>query len=406
MVEISLPVDSTFLSEVIYEGLLQYLSHDKSFSKAFSEAFERIPKDKKLTLSGNDISMIKRIRGKENLRIGFPEQLLQLLDDKYSSEVIYERVKNKENYTNLLSADFIKELLECRGLNDVKLEGDFSLILKKGEVVIGRKEITAPQILKVDRYTGYTSLETEFVSSQLTLYISKEVTLLFLLGIYSSFITTFRQQQQAYYYFLFFSPDEILKLLSESSNVIRKYFLVKDAVVEKLATILGKSTSNELLLLEVFLSVELQELMDREQLDKISLVLFKIAPEGQTYKIYEQIPITIFRRPNFYRIVEKYFRDPQEFCRKLSDALAPNKTIFKALASLNAKNKFSEADNVLRAIQELYRFVILGDAQGWFGFVRELWNCYSKLANSSDTRERKRSKDYIEIVQKFSIHMR
>ncbi len=401
MVEISLPVDSTFLSEVIYEGLLQYLSHDKSFFKAFNEALDRIPKDKKLTLSGNDISMIKRIKGKENLRIGFPEQLLQLLDDKYSNEVIYERVKDKENYTNLLSVDFIKELLECEGLNDVRIE-DFSSILKKGEVVIGRKEITAPQILKVDRYTGYTSLETEFVSSQLTLYISKEIALLFLLGIYSSFITTFRQQQQAYYYFLFFSPDEILKLLSESGNVIRKYFLVKDAVMEKLATILGKSTSNELLLLEILLSVELQELMDREQLDKISLVLFKIAPEGQTYKIYEQIPITIFRNPNFYQIVDKYFRDPQEFCRKLSEALAPDKTIFRALASLNTRNKFSEADNVLRAVQELYRFVILGDAQGWFGFVRELWNCYSKLANSSDKREISRAREYFKVLRNLT----
>jgi len=92
MVEISLPVDSTFLSEIIYEGLLQYLSNDKSFFKAFKEALNRIPKDKRLTLSGNDISMIKRIRGREKLRIGFPEQLLQQLDDKYSNDVIYKRV--------------------------------------------------------------------------------------------------------------------------------------------------------------------------------------------------------------------------------------------------------------------------------------------------------------------------
>ncbi len=399
MVEISLPVDSTFLSEVVYEGLLRYLSYDGSFPKAFSDVIDRI-KDKRLTLSGNDISMIKRVRGKESLRIGFPEQLLQLLDDKYSNEVIYDRVRNKKNYRNLLSVDFIKELLECKGLNDVKIEEDLPLILKRGEVIIGRKDVTAPQILKVDRYTGYTSLETKFASSQLTLYVSKEVALLFLLGIYSSFITTFRQQQQAYYYFLFFSPDEILKLLRESGNVIGKFFLIKDAVVEKLTTILGKSTSNELLLLEILLSVELRELMDREQLDKISLMLFKIAPEGQTYKIYEQIPITILRSPKFYRVVGKYFKDPQEFCRRLSEALAPDKTIFKALASLNAKNKFSEADNVLKAVQELYRFVVLGDFQGWFGFVRELWNCYSKLANSSDRREKSRSKGYIEIMKK------
>ena len=52
-------------------------------------------------------------------------------------------------------------------------------------------------------------------------------------------------------------------------------------------------------------------------------------------------------------------------------ALVPDKTIFK----------FDEADNILRAILELYRFTILSDAQGWFGFVKELGNCYSKLAN-------------------------
>jgi len=61
----------------------------------------------------------------------------------------------------------------------------------------------------------------------------------------------------------------------------------------------------------------------------------------------------------------------RSYCRNLSEALSPNKTILKALASLNAKNKLSEADNVLKVVQELYRFVIFGDAQGWFGFVRE-----------------------------------
>ncbi len=405
MVEISLPVDSTFLSEVIYEGLLRYLSNDKSLSKAFRESIDRIPRDKKLTLSGNDVSMIKRIRGKDVLRVGFPEQLLQLLND-YSNEVIYERVKNREIHTNLLSLEFINEILNCKKLGDVKIEGRFPIVMKRGEVVIGEKDVTAPQILKVDRYTGYTSLETEFSSSQLTMYISKEVALLFLLGIYSSFITAFRQQQQTYYYFLFFSPDEILKLLREQSDVIRKYFLVKDATMEKMAAILGKSASNELLLLEILLSVELKELMDKEQLDKISLVLFKIAPEGQTYKIYEQVPITIFREPEFYKVVERYFRNPEEFCIKLSEALAPDKSIFKALASLNTKNKFSEADNVLKAVQELYRFVVLGDAQGLFGFVRELRNCYLKLANSSDKKEKDRSKDYIGIVRNLSKYMR
>jgi len=398
MVKIILPVDSTFLSEVIYEGVLQYKYHNGSFIDAFKNILERIPKDKTLNLSGNDISMIKRRKGKDILRVGFPEQILQQLDNKYTNEVIYDRVKARKNYRNLLSTEFIKELLGCKDLENTKLKNGFQMELKKDEAVVDKKEITAPQILKVDRYTGYTSLETRFVTGQLTLYVSKEIALLALLGIYSSFVTTFRQQQ-TYYYFLFFSPEEILRLIDKPSDKVRKYFLVKNIAIERLSSVLERSTLNELLLLEILLSVELQKLMDQEQLDKISLMLFKIAPEGQTYKIYEQIPMTIFRKPSFYQVINKYFRDPKEFCKKISEVLAPDRVIFKAIASLNTRNKLSEADNALKAIQELYRFVILGDPRGWFGFIRELQNCYSKLANSPDGRERSRAKEYLGILR-------
>ena len=111
----------------------------------------------------------------------------------------------------------------------------------------------------------------------------------------------------------------------------------------------------------------------------------------------------IFRKLNFDTLEIR-----RGFVGRLSEALAPIK-LYSRLTTLNAKNKFSEADNVLRAVQELYRFIIPEDAQGWFGFVRELWNCYSKLANSSDKRERSRSKDYIgncaKILQKFKLNI-
>jgi hypothetical protein len=305
-------------------------------------------------------------------------------------------VKSRKTYYDLIR--LLKENSD-RLVSKDTIDLEMSIVKKDTLIDLKSKSegLSAPQLFKVDRYTGISSLEAGYTSQQLTLYASKEATLIGLLGVYSSFVTTFKR---TYYYFLFLSPDEVISLLAEGNRrKVEGYLIVKERIAERLREILGKSTITELIMLEVLLSVEVQNLMIEENLDKISLVLFKIAPEGQTYKIYEQIPITIFKKPKFYRVIEKYIGDPQRFCEKLSEALNPNRTLFKALASLNAKNKFSEADNVLKAVQELYRFVVLGDTQGWFGFVRELWNCYSKLANSSDRWERNRSKDYIKIVR-------
>jgi len=387
MVEIrlNLPSDLTFLSGIMYEGILfSILSTDCRFDhtavylpqdflcRSYSSLDDGVIDNLRIVMSGND-----------NINVKLFEKLG--LNVK-SRKTYYDLIRLlKENSDRLVSKDTI----------------DLEMSIVKKDTLIDLKSksegLSAPQLFKVDRYTGISSLEAGYTSQQLTLYASKEATLIGLLGVYSSFVTTFKR---TYYYFLFLSPDEVISLLAEGNRrKVEGYLIVKERIAERLREILGKSTITELIMLEVLLSVEVQNLMIEENLDKISLVLFKIAPEGQTYKIYEQIPITIFKKPKFYRVIEKYIGDPQRFCEKLSEALNPNRTLFKALASLNAKNKFSEADNVLKAVQELYRFVVLGDTQGWFGFVRELWNCYSKLANSSDRWERNRSKDYIKIVR-------
>jgi hypothetical protein len=166
-----------------------------------------------------------------------------------------------------------------------------------------------------------------------------------------------------------------------------------------LSEVLNKTTLNELILLEIYLNAEIRRLMEERNLDKISLILFKISPEGQTYKVYELIPITIYREEQlFHEIVKRYFKNPEKFLENLSNALNPDSVIFDALKNLN---KYDEANDVLKAIYGLYRFIVLGNAEGWYEFIREMTNAYRKLENSTKPQEKRRYKEYIGIVKSF-----
>jgi len=373
-INLSLPIDSTFLSETMYEGILFSIVNSKlqcNFnlktvdikSDFLSRAYERLD-EKRI----NDIGI--RMSGNDNINIKIFEKLG------------LREIESSKSYRDLIT------LLKAYNKNMTsKKEINLKIATTKKYLFIDIKSkvegLSAPQLLKVDRYTGITSLDFEYASQKLTFYFSKEAALTSLLGIYSSFIVSIRQQQQTYYYFLFFSPDEIAYMLSVGKmKLIEKYFLVKNKTIKVLKKVIEKSPINELIIAEIALNLELQQMMIEENLDKISLLLFKISPEGQTYKIYEQIPITIFRENMFYRIAEKYFHDPIKISKHLMAILSPNNVILETLSTLNRATKAQEADNLLKAVQNLYKFVILGDLQGWFSFLREMWNAHEKRKNS------------------------
>ncbi|MCS7374584.1 MAG: hypothetical protein NDF56_06375, partial [archaeon GB-1845-036] len=114
-------------------------------------------------------------------------------------------------------------------------------------------------------------------------------------------------------------------------------------------------------------------------LGKVSLALFRVAHEGQTYKIYEVIPISLYRESSFYRVASEYFRNPMQLASQLSKVLSPSEAILKNLSNPKAE----ENSNLIRAVNGLYRFVILGNMQGWFDFLRELWNAHEKRKDKS-----------------------
>jgi len=383
MLNINIPIDTTFLSEVIYEGVLRYLMHKEDLKEALEYSYGRIPSGT-LPLAGNDLSVKKRGR----YEIRFPEKLLRILNpSKISDELIRKQIDEKKTVKDLLSKDFVDKIIYSDYVEQARINlKNITIKIEKGNMLIGGRELTAPQILKVDRYTGITSLEDKHTNDTITLRFSTDAALLLLLGIYSSYIIFDR----TYIYFLFLSPEEISYILSlpkqETERLLDSYFLIKDKTIEKIKEIVRGLIINELLFLELALSIDLQTLMLREGIDRISMILFKIAKEGNTYKIYEQLPIMIYREPPFYRVLKKYVRDPIKFCENLSRELLPNKPILRALRSFSSKNKFTEADNILRAVQGLYNFIVIGNPAGFLQFYREIYNAYNKLASKKEER--------------------
>jgi len=381
---------------VIYEGYLQFLRYD-SIKIALEQAMGMLPAKATFGLAGNDMSMIRVIRGKEQLRIGVPEQILSALNpNKFTRDLIEKRIRSKETYKDLFDREFLEEVitnLDERILNIAPQS--FAVEISKDLFVIGRDDVTAPQILKADRYTGLTSLETIYTTRQLTMKVSKEAMLLTLIGLMSSYVIRVNIDRNQYFYFLFFAPDETLELiLKGDKELIERFFSIKEVAKEDLREMLARTTVNELLILELSLTTKIQEALRNENIDKLSLILTKVAREGQTYKIYEQIPLTFYREPVYVKFIEKHFRNPDEAIKILTSITSPQKIYLQAISTLTKKNKYREADNALRALQNLYRFVILGDINGFYNFLAETKNCVEKLKNSTNPKDRKRAEQY------------
>jgi len=388
ILELGLPPDSTFLSEVIYEGILYILNNvpgsfsldrvelpDDFLCRAYGSIEENRVESLSIVLTGND-------------KI-----------DKFLKSLGIEEVSIKKTYRELLK--LLKEQCKNISINRDKIVVRAEIKGKSMSLDAERSELAAPQLFKIDRYTGFSTLEMKTTSEQLGLKASPEIILIGLLGVYSSHITTVRAQDGTYHYFLFLSPDEITTILASGDPFrLINVYSVKESLRELLSETLPSSAVSEVMVLEVMLSTKIRSELTKMNLDKIDFNIFKIAPEGMTYKIYETVPISVYREPMFYSILSKRGVKVDKLCEKLHEALLPNRAIMKALASFNSRNKYSEADTILRGVLDLYRFVSIADIQGLFGFLRSLEE--SCVILRDDKRARYRIEEYARIQREIS----
>ena len=426
-IKLSISPDTTFLNSLLFEGLLftiknasnkiKFEDFDKIsvindfFEEIYSKLDDNVLNDLSINTVGNDEPQQKR--GK--ITPGFWQNLFESFKINFKKEEKIQSYGNllkrlKENNMNLIISRDIEAIFNISGKN----------------FIIDKDEITAPQLLKVERYTGITSLESNLSTRQITIRCSREILLLAFLGIYSSFVITTRilkgQNYKTSYYFLFLSPEEYSKLIYERNiNLIDTIFRVKDKIKESLKDILDYAQlSPESLIIEILLNLSFIEALEKSNLDKISLTLFRIDHEGQTYKIYEQIPIYIYRRYLAYEILDKYFSKKEEFCNEVIKQLNKNGIIGKSLISYIGAKEEKEAQKkgkskkrreevkegpaLLRAIKELYRFVVFADASGLFGFLRNLQDAVNILR--TENKRLDDMKKYAELISKIEYYAR
>jgi len=385
-IKIEYPIDNTFFSSLLFEGLLYTISNSKSDCNFNINEIEF--KDKNFisdiysNLDDNRINDLRlRMVGNDNInRTIFEKFGLNITSKKIYSDLI--NVLKKESKNFIIDRDSIV----------------ISLNLRKNEVLIdvkNKQEGVQAAIFKTERYMGITSTEMNLTNKQLTQYFSKEFALILLLGLYSSFITTITLQEKPYYFFLVFSPEEIIQLLSKSNKeLIKKFFEIKSEMMQELKSIISKNPSNELILIELILNLKLQKLLKDSNIEKISFTLFKLALEGQIYKIYEQIPLTILSENPFKKIISKISKKTDDLIYNLYWLFSsPKSPVLTGLAD----NNYIAYSNLMRASYGIYRFVIVGNAQGWFDFIRELHNAYEK------EKDENRKRQFLEIIRKIEV---
>jgi hypothetical protein len=397
-IKLSISPDTTFLNSLIFEGLLfaiknvpnkiKFEDFDKinvtndSFVEVYSKLDDNVLNKLTInTVGRNDAPFWQNLFKSFNITIKEGDKITSY------SHILNKLKNNSKNL--IINRDF---------------EIGYNIIGKN--FIIDKGEMTAPQLFKVERYTGITSLESDLSTAQITVRSSREILLLALLGIYSSFVITTRILDKTSYYFLFLSPEETTKLIYERNiNLIDAIFRVKDKIKESLKDILDYAQlSPESLIIETLLNLSFIETLEKSNLDKISLILFRIDHEEQTYKIYDQLPIYVYKKSLTYEILNKYFSKKEEFCNEISKTLNKNGIIGKSLINYIKGDEVKEAPALLRAIKELYRFVVFADASGLFGFLRNLQDAVNILR--TENKRLDDMKKYVELISKIESYAR
>jgi hypothetical protein len=394
ILKLVMPPDSTFLSQAIYEGVLYILNFVPDPSFKFGEAI--LPSD----------SLCRAYGSMDEGRIDGISVALNPNDNKGVGELL-GRLGIGEELPKKTYRELLRLLKERNmGMRMAKDVLTIKMEMKRDKVFLGSpdrgEDLSAPQLFKIDRYTGISALEMETTSKQIGLRASPEVILIGLLGIYSSHVTTIRQRDNAYHYFLFLSHDEIAKLLNSGDPLkLRVIYSIKEELRDLLSRTLRSSVVNEVMILEVMLSTGMRAELESKNLDKVDFNVFKISPEGRTYKIYETIPMSLYREPMFYEALSgRRGIRADRVCEALYEALSPNGLIMDALSSFNSRDKFREADSILKGVLGLYKFVSLADAQGLLQFVRSLEEARAILRD--DERARFRAEGYARIQKALS----
>jgi len=394
-VKTGLPIDDTFLSQIIYEGLLFIISTIHIKVKLGLEEAELPDNAFKETLNTLDSKKI------ETISIVFTGNDKP---EKFISSLGLSGRPEKKTYRALFK--FLKENAEkVRVSKNI----DLTPMIERDRQVIdllnkSKKDLAAPSIMKIERYAGFTSIEETYTTKGIGLRFSPDVWMISLLGVYSSFITRTRYagSDKDNIYFILFSPEEILTMLARGdANYVYTLMNVKKETTEVLAETLKNTHMEEAIALQMSLNLKIANILREYDIDRLKLSLVKISSEGQTYKIYEHVPLTLSSETPFISSLSTIFTEIDEVLGYLAKAVDPHGYLLRATSAKEARN-WPEKDYAVKAMLALHRLASMGDVSGLRDYARYLELAVKILQGAEDGKSAIRRSYYEKLLRKIA----
>lgn len=333
--EILAPPNSSILSSMLYEGLLYIKSQPQCLDEINIQCLKvlwenLLKKDIRFNFVGND-----------------KKYALASLSKKYNMQIV-----DFKGFIN-----FIKDIDPQDLIIDVRITPDKEFLVgNRSFINEGSGERYSFQIMKIDRYQGITSMELNLINEQVTVYADISGLYMFFIGLLSSYITTIEKD----YYFLFFDTG-ILPFALENP---KDWMEIKEKVAGGLKNVLNRirSLNDEIITLSVLLNVFVVKSIKEQNLNYTSFRLVRISNEGNTYKVYDDIPLEVFVEQKIYKN-EKVLESIQNIMEKLIDPVS---------RFMNGRDEKGDGYHAYLALKYLYSYVITGNGEHLQKFYREL----------------------------------
>ncbi|MEM4591989.1 MAG: hypothetical protein QW196_01140 [Sulfolobales archaeon] len=356
-VEIQIPPDATLLSSMLYEGFLTIVSRcttevDETCLKNL--LIELKNKSVNFIFTGNDIKhTLKSISAEHNVNVKTFSDLFDLfLKTPMNSLVITSRVvKTKKGVViRVGNPDFVK----------------------------GDKEGYSFQIMKVDRYMGISSLDYGMFNEQVTNYADLAGLLMFFIGLASSYVASPRGTKS--YYFLFFDTETLLSHVLKDAGNVRNWMDIKNDLQEALREAIEESGDiiDEAMALSVIYNSRLVEELYNGMVSYVGFRLVKVSVEGNTYKIYDDMPL----RASF----KMWLGESLESAKRMIEEIANITQILIPAASkfIKGSDKYGDGYHALKGLKYLYLYQTTGDPSYLTTMYRELHEAYNTCSRKGD----------------------
>jgi len=374
-VKVRIPPDGSFLSSTIYEGLLRLLAAGARVTgpneleappdvlrSAFRQVAEWARDGLKLANTGkNDVKYIKILLQTFNIRY---EDIAPRKKPKKGEKE--GAVAKKLPYGRVIDA--IASSDDGWGsLRDTTLRIEVDIKSRAIYVSATKKDALQLPVFKPDRYKGIRLPEAGIVTDMYQFGVGREAALIALLGMGGAHVASIGGM----HFFLFIDPGMAAEVLTapalgkDPSKVARAYLDARDAGAKALRGLEDAIVYAEAAVSRLVLDLAVRRAMRAGNISRLALRLVRVDEEGNTYKIYSDVPVTIAA-------------GEAEYAEVLADHLDPGSPIIRCLRKeamrlrVKGVQPCEEGPHVVSAALWLFRYVTAGSAEFLSHYVREL----------------------------------